>query len=104
MPARITAVGSYLVLSIDMTVTKEIKASLDKKKLVVGTRDIVRHMKKGEVHKIFHATNIPNIMLRDLEYYTSLSKTELSEFGESSARLGQICGKPFRILAVGIKK
>ena len=40
----------------------------------------------------------------NIEYYAKISGTEVKEFGETSAKLGQFCGKPFKISVLGIRK
>jgi len=87
-----------------MTLAKEIKDSMKEKKTVMGTREVVKNSKKGALKAIIYSSSIPQQLKNDIEHYSKLSKAELKPFGEDSVKLGQICGKPFKILAIGIKK
>jgi ribosomal protein L30E len=83
---------------------KAIRDALKSGKLVIGRQALAKAMKKGAVASVFHAENCPSDMLRDLEHYSRTSKVPVEPFKGSSAFLGQLCGKPFKIVAVGIEK
>ena len=83
---------------------KDIKTALDDKKLVIGSRTVMKGIKKGEINNVFYASNCPKETIKDLNHYTKTSKLLTEDFKENSVKLGQICGKPFSVLLVGIKK
>ena len=87
-----------------MSVEKDIKDSLKEKKIVLGTRGVIRSSKQGVLKMIVISSNVPEKFRRDLERYASLSQTELQSFPGNSIELAQLCRKPFKILTVGIKK
>lgn len=87
-----------------VTVTKEIKDAVEKKKIIIGTRQSIKHTKQGQVKTIIHASNIPEPLLKDLDYYRKIAKIDLKPFGKDALRLGQLCGKPFKILSIAIKR
>ena len=87
-----------------MSINKEIKDSMNEKKLVIGTRDVTSHAKKGQLKKIIHSNNIPLPMLKQLQHYSKISSIEMAQFEGDSLMLGQVCSKPFKILSLGIKR
>ncbi|MFQ5647739.1 MAG: ribosomal L7Ae/L30e/S12e/Gadd45 family protein [Candidatus Aenigmatarchaeota archaeon] len=86
------------------TVEKEIKDAMGAKRLAIGSRTVLRGLKRGSLKSVVYATNCPEGTRKDLNHYATLSKIEVKEFGGDSSRLGELCGKPFNILAVGVKK
>lgn len=83
---------------------KSIRDSLKEKTLMLGTSSIMKQAKKSKLKAIVHATDLPAISKADIERYSGLSKIEIIPFDGNSIQLGQLCGKPFKILMVGIKK
>lgn len=83
---------------------KEIKDALKEGKVVTGRNEVVRGLKNGSLQKVFFTENCSAEFTRELEYYGRLSKAPIEKFGGSSASLGQMCGKPFRIVMLGIEK
>jgi len=84
-------------------IDKEIKEALKEKKLVIGTRVVFKELKKGNIQKVIYASNCPAENMKELECY-SKSVAEVKAFSGNSVKLGEVCGKPFRALVVGIKR
>lgn len=82
---------------------KDIKDALDNKKAVIGTRTVIKGIKEGKIENIFYASNCPKEAVKDLNHYAKTSKVSVEGFNGDSVKLGQICGKPFSVLLVGIK-
>lgn len=87
-----------------MDINKIIKDSLKEKKILMGTREVIKHSKNGSIKTIILSSHIPASLRKNLEHYSRVSSIELKEFDGDAEKLGQICGKPFKILAVGIRK
>lgn len=87
-----------------MTINKEIKDAIKEGKLLIGSEKIFKEVKQGSVNTVIHASNCPETSKRDLNYYSKHFGIELKRFNGSSVELGELCGKPFNILLVGIKK
>ena len=81
-----------------------IKKALEEKKLVIGTKTVMKRLKNGDVENIFYASNCPEETVTDLNHYVKTSKISMDMFKGDSVKLGQICGKPFTVLIIGIKK
>ena len=83
-----------------MSLVKQIQEAVAGKKVVIVARAAVAEAKRGQVRELIHASNLPAGLQRDL----ASAGVEVTPFGEDSQRLGQVCGKPFRILVIGIRK
>lgn len=87
-----------------MSIEKEIKDAMKEKKLVIGARMVMRGMKKSDIKYVICPSNCSGDVLDDLNYYGKNFGTEIKKFSGDSRQLGEICGKPFNIMLLGIKK
>lgn len=87
-----------------MVSPKELKDALKAGKVVTGRAEVVRAVKKGLLETVLCASNCPKPVFEEMEYYSKLTKAGLDRSGSSSAMLGQLCGKPFSVMVLGIKK
>jgi len=87
-----------------MTVNADIKEAMKEKKLVIGTRSTTKLMKRGGIKSVILPSNTPETIKRDIEHYSKVSPIEVKSFSGDSIQLGQICGKPFKIITIGIRK
>lgn len=83
---------------------KAVNEAKEAGKLIIGTNSVKVGMKNGNLSTIVYASNCPDGLKREITSYSRLSKIEVSSFSGDSAKLGEMCGKPFSILVVGIKK
>lgn len=87
-----------------MVIEKDIKEALKTKKLVMGSNSVIRGIKTGLVKTVVHASNFPENVMKDLDYYKQIGNISIEKFDGNSKQLGELCGKPFNILMVGVKK
>lgn len=87
-----------------MSIEKEIKDAMKEKKLVIGTGMVIRGMKKADIKYVICPNNCKDDVLDDLNYYGKNFGAEIKKFSGNSMQLGEICGKPFNIMLLGIKK
>ncbi len=87
-----------------MSSDKMLKDAIKAGKIVIGTKSVTKAMKKGGLVAVFTPSNCPAGTMKEAEYYTGMSKTEMHKFSGNSADLGQACGKPFKIAILGIEK
>ena len=87
-----------------MTAEIDIKEALKAQKVVIGSNSVIRGVKTGLVKTVVHASNIPENSLKHLNYYSQTGGVVVQKFDGTSKQLGEICGKPFNILLVGLKK
>ena len=82
----------------------EIKKLLESDKLVVGKDRTVKYLKKGELVKVYLASNVDAETLEDIEQYAKLSKTEIVKLKFANDELGTFCKKPFSVAVMGLLK
>ena len=87
-----------------MSSEKVIKDAMKNGKLVIGRNAVSAALKKGRLNAVFYPENCLPGTVRELEYYGKLSNVTVEKFAGTSAALGQLCGKPFRIVTLGIEK
>ena len=85
-------------------VSQEIKEAMKEKKIIIGSRTVIKGVKKGHINSVVYASNCPDETRKDLEYYSKSGFLGLKEFQGNSVQLGELCGKPFNVLLVGIRK
>ena len=83
---------------------KEIKKLLKSEELVIGTEMTIKNLRKGNVKKVFTASNCNEKVKKDLQYYSSLSDAEYIELSYANEDLGVLCKKPFSISVISIIK
>lgn len=82
----------------------EIKKFLGSEKLIIGKDRTMKHLMKGELVKVFLASNADNETLADVERYAKLSNTEVEKLKYANDELGTFCKKPFSIMVMGLLK
>lgn len=87
-----------------MTLSKQIKDAIKNEKLIIGSRTVLKNLKNEMLDSVVYVSNYPDGMIKDLNHYSKVSGVKLEEFNGNSVQLGELCGKPFRILIVGVKK
>jgi large subunit ribosomal protein L30e len=85
-------------------VSQEIKDAIKEKRIIIGSRTVIKGVKKGRISSVVYASNCPEGIRKDLEYYSKGGFMGLKEFMGNSVQLGELCGKPFNVLLVGIIK
>jgi len=86
------------------TIVQEIKEAVKEKKIVIGSRTVIKGVKRGHINSVIYAANCPEETKKDLEYYSKNGFLGLKEFQGNSVQLGELCAKPFNVLLVGIRK
>jgi large subunit ribosomal protein L30e len=87
-----------------MTSATEIRKLLKSEKLVIGTDNTMKQLKKGKLQKILLASNCEEKTEKDIEYYAKMSETEVVKTDILNDELGTICKKPFSISVLGVLK
>ena len=83
---------------------EEIKKHLKTPNLVIGAEKTLKALRNNELIKVFIASNAPENVVKDLEYYASISKIEVEKLDVPNDELGTVCKKPFAIAVIGMKK
>ena len=87
-----------------MTLENEIKDAMKEKKLVMGSNRIFGGIKQEAIKYVICSSNCSEDALNDLNYYSRNFGIEIKKFAGNSRQLGEICGKPFNIMLLGVKK
>lgn len=85
-------------------INQEIREAIKEKKILIGTRTVIKSVKSGAVTNVIYASNCPENTKKDLEYYSKNEFMSMRQFEGNSFQLGELCGKPFNVLLIGIKK
>ncbi len=87
-----------------MTVNKEIKEAMKGGKLVIGAKSVMKNIKRKDVKYVICSANCTEGVMNDLNYYSKNFAVEIKKFKGNSRQLGEICGKPFNVMLLGVKK
>ena len=87
-----------------MTIEKEIKEAMKEKKLIIGSRNVIKNVKRDYVKYVILATNFNKDVTDNLNHYSKNFALEIKKFEGNSRQLGELCGKPFNVMLLGIKK
>jgi large subunit ribosomal protein L30e len=85
-----------------MTVQSDIKKAAETKKLVIGSRSVIRAVKSGDVKTVIYANNCEENLKKDIAYYEKFG-LEAKKFEGNSRQLGELCAKPFNVMILGIR-
>jgi len=85
-------------------VEKDIKNALKEKKLIIGSESVLRNIKSVSVSYVIYPINCREDVLKELKYYSKNFGLDIRKFKGNSRQLGELCGKPFNVMLLGIKK
>ena len=85
-------------------VNKAITTTAKTGKIQIGASSALKSAKAKKAKLILLASNCPQNIREDIEYYCKLSEVPLSIFKGDSSDLGALCGKPFEISALTIRE
>jgi large subunit ribosomal protein L30e len=88
------------MIDIDKAISTAVKTG----KVSFGSNSAIQSAKTGKAKIIIVASNCPDEIRRDLEYYCRLSNVPLITYKGSSTDLAAVCGKPFLISALTIRE
>jgi ribosomal protein L30E len=86
-----------------MALEDEIKSALAHGAVIIGTREVLRAVKAGQVKQVVLASNSPGSLSRDVNHYTKLGGVSVATFNGTGSQLGTFLGKPFGISVLAIK-
>ena len=85
-------------------VNKAITTTAKTGKIQLGASSALKSAKVKKAKLILLASNCPQKIRADIEYYCRLSEVPVSIFKGDSSDLGALCGKPFEVSALTIKE
>ncbi len=83
---------------------KAIQDAIKSNNIVIGYRESLELIKNGTPRLVVVSNNAPEDKLEEIRHNLKLSSIELGTFDGDSKELGLICGKPFPVLVLVIKK
>lgn len=83
---------------------EEIRKGLTTKKLVIGTDETLKNIRKGLIKKVYTASNCSADIMKDLKRYAKMSGFEIADTKLPNDELGAVCKKPFNIALLGMLK
>lgn len=87
-----------------MKIEAEIKGAISSKKILIGSKRVLKALKLGNLKTVIIASNCPEKIKKDILYTSKLSKIEMHNFKGNSAELSVVCKKPFKMAVIGIQK
>jgi large subunit ribosomal protein L30e len=87
-----------------MEIVEEIKKALVSGKIVIGSKLVLEHVKKGTLERAFISTNIEENLRQDLVHYATMTNIPVIMTNIPRDELGTLCKKPFAISALGVTK
>lgn len=83
---------------------EEIKKAIKKKNVIIGFKKSLKYMKINKPKLVVIAKNIQEDRKKEIEYLAKIGKFKVKIFDGTSKELGIVCGKPFPISTLVIKK
>ena len=88
----------------EKSVNEQIKEAIASNNAIIGTRNVLKSIKTGELESVVLASNCPDEVKKDVIHYSKVGGTTVNEFNGTGKDLGTFCGKPFSIAVLAIKK
>ena len=82
----------------------DIKKDLKTRKIIVGTKIVMKNLKLNKLEKIYVASNCNESSKKELEYYSKLLKIQVIKLKQPNDELGVICKKQYSISMLGVLK
>ena len=87
-----------------MELEKLIKERLKENKIALGFNTVMKSLKSGDPELIVYANNIPEDRKKTIEHNAQISNVEIKEYPGDNVNLGILCGKPFPVSVLAIKR
>ncbi len=87
-----------------MELTKIIKNAVKENKVILGYNRTIKEIKTKKPKLVVYANNIPKDKLENIIHNTKLAKIDVEKYPDDSVNLGLVCGKPFSVSVLVIKR
>ncbi len=87
-----------------MDLTDIIKTKTKENKIILGYNTVMKFLKNENPEFIVIANNFPDDKRKIIEHNAKIAKIELKEYQNDSVNLGLVCGKPFAVGVLAIKR
>jgi len=82
---------------------EDLRDAVNEKKIIIGSKQTIKNLKLKSIKKVFVASNCPENLKKDINYYSKLTGIKVENFDGTAKQLGIFCGKPFSIAVLAIK-
>jgi len=82
----------------------DIKKELKTKKIVIGTKIVIKNLRLNKLEKVYIASNCKESSKKELEYYSKLLNIPIITLKQPNDELGVICKKQYSISMLGVLK
>jgi ribosomal protein L30E len=86
------------------TTIEQLKKLAEEKKIIFGSSDTIRKLKKGKIKKVFLASNIPTIIEEDIKHNASIDKIDIEKTTLANDELSMVFKRIHPLLAIGVLK
>ena len=80
-----------------MDIDRGIRVAVDTGDVTLGSEKSIQSLKLGKGLLTVIASNSPEDIIEDVEYYSKLSEIPVHIYDGTSVELGSVCGKPFTV-------
>ena len=87
-----------------MSLTDEIQTAIKSNNATIGYNESASYIKTDTPKMIIVANNLPVSMKDELEHNAKVSKSKFEIFEGTSRELGVVCGKPYPVTTLVIRK
>jgi len=87
-----------------MELEKLIKEKIKEDKVVLGYKNVIKSLKTNKPELIVVADNMPEDKKKMIELNAKISKVQVKEYLKDNVNLGLLCGKPFSVSILAIKR
>jgi len=87
-----------------MNIEKLIKEKIKQDKILFGYKSVMKSIKSSRPKLIVYANNLPEDRKKMIEHNAKISNVEIKEYPNDSVNLGLVCGKPFPVSTLAIKR
>lgn len=85
-------------------VVKELSDELKTKEVFLGTEETLKKLGKGEVSKVYMASNVEEFRKEEVEKYAKLAEIDIVALPLNNEQLGVLCKKPYSVAVLSVKK
>ena len=82
----------------------ELRDYVKEGKVIFGYNQVSKYLKTKKLSFVVIAKNTPKHLRDDVLYLSKLARVEVVETEKTSQELGMLCGKPFPVAVLGIKR
>ena len=80
-----------------MDIDRGIRVAVDTGDVTLGSEKSIQSLKLGKGLLAVVASNSPEDIIEDVNYYSKLSEIPIHIYDGTSVELGSVCGKPFTV-------